>query len=161
MNYILCQMPTPFFQIANTSHFADIFNLRTLPSHITNSQTPGCGPPKLWLANVPFSSFAGRSGRRFAGVFCWIPATRRVELFWPPKIERSSFFPRIELGRMCFSPNASVLLVPSVMFARRSRGFQFVMVTDPPACDISNIAAMKAPSSFTFLTPGSVPWQGL
>ena len=24
MNYILCQMPTPFFQIANTSHFADM-----------------------------------------------------------------------------------------------------------------------------------------
>src|SRR5262245_52990900 len=47
------------------------------------------------------------------------PMNRR-KLFWllPSKMLRSSFFPWKELGRMYFSPNSAVLLVPSTMFLK-------------------------------------------
>src|SRR5262249_46527310 len=88
---------------------------RTLPSQKTNWQTPLCGPPKLSLAFTPFWSFACRSGRW--SPFGATPAMRRTELFWPPNTLRSSFLPRSEFGRTCFSPNMNVLLVPSTEYA--------------------------------------------
>src|SRR5438094_564199 len=93
----------------------------TLPSQKTNRQMPECGPPNQELTLDDSWSEGSASPRKVlplglarGKVLSWKPA-HRLALFVLPLVKtlRSSFLPRNEFGRMCFSPNISVLLVPS------------------------------------------------
>src|SRR5262245_40318652 len=74
---------SPFIRVASAVSVISLMlrlSLRTLPSPITNTHTPGCGPPKHRLATA-LSPLGGCSTHWLAVAFCCKPATRRFELF--------------------------------------------------------------------------------